>query len=602
MNVNKLTLKKIFDTTVRLEAPLFQRPYVWNREKNWEPLMEAILALAELRRTNPHPRPHFLGTIVLEQLNTPTGEVTARQIIDGQQRLTTLQLAIAALRDICGFYKREAYAKAFRKLTDNDVSLSQTEDDTFKVWPTNADRADFRDTMKANAAEMVRKMPHADPADEWLIPDCYLYFYEGFRTWLNDNGEECPVDKIDAVYQTLVDGLHIVGIDLDQEDDAQEIFETLNFLGTPLSPADLVKNYLFRSAVEKKLDALALYEKYWKAFETGKKYWRQEIRQGRLKRPRIDLFLYHYLTLKCGEVTFDSQLFTVFKEFFSRNHAQDPSKHMEEFKMYSDLYQRFDTYPEDTREGLFFHRLSLMDTTTIYPLLLEVFRCHRDPEMRQDLLQILGDLESFLMRRFICELTTKNYNRFFAQVINDIGKEDGFSGAALRSFLLEQRAETSRWPTDEEFRTAWLELSFYSRLKMAKTRLALEAIERELFTDKTEKVKLQQSLTIEHLMPRGWEEHWPLTYDKDKEGDEEKAKARRQKAMHKIGNLTLLTHKLNPALSNSSWSKKRPEILKHSALNMNRYFYNVEVWNEEKIEKRTEELFSEALKIWPRPQ
>lgn len=601
MNVNKLTLKKIFDTTERLEAPLFQRPYVWTQEKNWEPLIEAILALAELRLTGHQPRPHFLGTIVLDQLKTPLGEVTARQIIDGQQRLTTLQLALAALRDICGFYKRERYEKAFRQLTDNEVPLSQSEDDIFKVWPTNADQVDFRDTMKANAAEKVRKIPHSDPEDEWLIPNCYLFFYEKFTAWLNENDENCPVERITAVYQTIVDGLHVVGIDLDKEDDAQEIFETLNALGTPLLPADLVKNFLFRSAVEKNIDTNKLYEIYWSSFETDRKYWRQEERQGRLKRPRIDLFLYHYLTLKCGEVLFDSQLFAIFKEFYFKNFAQDPSRHMEEFKIYADIYRSFDNYPEVAPEGLFFRRLLLMDTTTVYPLLLAVFQYHQDPEQRQDLIQILTDIESFLVRRFICELTTKSYNKLFTQLIHEVGEKDIFSSMTIRTFLLNQTAETARWPKDEEFKAAWLDLPFYSRIKVAKTKLVLEAIERSLFTEKTEKVSLQKNLTIEHLMPRSWEEYWPLSFDENMEGDEEKARARRQKMIHKIGNLTLLTHKLNPSLSNSAWSKKRPEILKHSALNMNRCFFGVEVWDEDRIEKRTEELFVEALKIWPRP-
>ena len=194
--------------------------------------------------------------------------------------------------------------------------------------------------MKADGADAVRRMPHADPDDEWLIPDCYLYFYDKFMVWLNEDGGDCLVDRLDILYHTLVDSLHVVGIDLDQEDDAQEIFETLNYLGAPLSPSDLVKNYLFRSAVEKKLDATALYEEYWKTYETDKRYWRQEIRQGRLKRPRIDLFLYHYLTLKWKEITFDSQLFTSFKEYFGANHAQDPAKYMAEHKMYSDIYRQ----------------------------------------------------------------------------------------------------------------------------------------------------------------------------------------------------------------------------------------------------------------------
>ena len=93
-----------------------------------------------------------------------------------------------------------------------------------------------------------------------------------------------------------------------------------------------------------------------------------------------------------------------------------------------------------------------------------------DLEKRLDLQQILTDLESFLIRRFICQLTTKNYNKFFAQVIKDIKENGELTSTTIRAYLLMQKAETSKWPTDQEFRTAWLDLPFYSRLKMAQDR------------------------------------------------------------------------------------------------------------------------------------
>ena len=600
MNVNKLTLKKIFDTTERLEAPMFQRPYVWTKEKNWEPLLEAILSVAQQLLDGVKPRPHFLGTLVLDQLKTPIGEVAARQIIDGQQRLTTLQLALAALRDICRFYSRDNYERAFRKLTENDVPLSKNPDDKFKVWPTNADQDDFRETMRANSYKVVEKLPHSSPEDEWLIPDCYLFYYLNLLAWLKEGGDDHIDDRMTALYQALIDCVHVVGIDLDKDDDPQEIFETLNALGTPLLPADLVKNFLFRAATEKKLDASRLYDNYWKTFDVRKDYWRQEIRQGRLKRPRIDLFLFHYLTLNCGEVLLDSQLFTSFKDFFYSSRDQDPSIHMGEFRAYADVYSSFETYPTDSPEGSFFHRLELMDTMTVYPLLLEVFNSHRDPTNRVDLLEILADLESFLVRRFVCELTTKNYNRFFVQLVKDLGGRGELTSNAFRDYLASQRADTARWPDDKEFRSAWMELPFYTHLKQSKTRLVLEALERMLITAKSEKISLKEALTIEHIMPRDWATNWPVKIDENVLGDEERARVRRNREINKIGNLTLLTSKLNPALSNSGWIVKKNEISKHSALALNRELLGYENWGEAEIGNRTKSLFEFALQIWPR--
>ncbi|MGH2569029.1 MAG: DUF262 domain-containing protein, partial [Bacteroidota bacterium] len=156
MRADKLTLERIFDRTERLEVPLFQRPYVWKEEKNWFPLWEAIESIAEKRIAGKSYRPHFLGTIVLDQIKTPTGKIHARQLIDGQQRLTTLQLALASARDLSNDLGQERYAEAFKKLTNNYVPLSENEDEVFKVWPTNADRDDFRDVMKAGSVEAVR--------------------------------------------------------------------------------------------------------------------------------------------------------------------------------------------------------------------------------------------------------------------------------------------------------------------------------------------------------------------------------------------------------------------------------------------------------------
>jgi len=91
MHAEDRALGVVFETTVRLLVPLFQRPYVWKEENNWEPLWDSIRTVADRRASGGTIRPHFLGAIILEQLMTETGEVDAREVIGGQQRLTTLQ-------------------------------------------------------------------------------------------------------------------------------------------------------------------------------------------------------------------------------------------------------------------------------------------------------------------------------------------------------------------------------------------------------------------------------------------------------------------------------------------------------------------------------
>lgn len=601
MRVDKLTLERIFERTERLEAPLFQRPYVWKQERNWVPLWDAIRKVAEARLSGVPGRPCFLGAIVLDQLKTATGRLHARQIIDGQQRLTTLQLAIAAARDICADRGELGHAEAFKKLNVNYVPLSKEPDDIFKVWPTNADRQDFRETMKAGSVQAVRQMPHADPDDDWLIPNAYLYFADTFVEWLVAGTADAMQARLDALYFAIKEDLHLVVIDLEEQDDAQVIFETLNALGTPLLPTDLVKNFLFHLAEFQKEDTHKLYDKYWATFDTDKTYWRQEVRQGRLKRSRLDLFMNDYLTLVTGEEVSAAVLFSTFRDHVRTSSGQSAAAHMDSFRQYADVYRSYGEFPADSREGLFFYRLQQLDITTVNPLLLEVLKRHNCAKARHELLQILGDLESMLVRRAICELTTKNYNRLFVDLIKSCRAKADFSASAIRQFLLAQTTEVARWPDDDEFKKSWLTVSFYRRLKKSKARMILEAIEASLHTGKTEKIQIEKLLTIEHLLPREWEKHWPLPETAKTEEEQAAASKARDEALHTVGNLTLLTKRLNPSVSNGAWDKKRAKILEHSALSLNRAFQYVTAWDESNISKRSEELFKYAVKIWLRP-
>ena len=133
MRADKLTANGLFDPTERRDAPLFQRPYVWNEQDNWKPLAESILALCKKRLEGKSVRPHFLGAVVLDQVRTPAGKVHTREVIDGQQRLTTLQLALASARDLCLELGQNKYSDAFRRLTSNDVPLSEDPDDLFQA-------------------------------------------------------------------------------------------------------------------------------------------------------------------------------------------------------------------------------------------------------------------------------------------------------------------------------------------------------------------------------------------------------------------------------------------------------------------------------------
>jgi uncharacterized protein with ParB-like and HNH nuclease domain len=598
MDVNNRSLNQIFDPTEQRQAPLFQRPYVWKRERNWQPLWESIESIANKRVDGVVVYPHFLGTIVLDQVRNSSGTISKRQIIDGQQRLTTLQLALAAIRDICraagdeGFERSPAFQEAFAKLTDNHVPLSRETDDVLKVYPTNADRPHFREVMKAGSQNAVQRIIENDGGGEALIPNAYLYFYETISGWLGSPKNEDFEHRLTMLYGVIKDDLNLVVLDLDEKDNAQVIFETLNALGAPLLPADLVKNFLFQNAKYEGLDTEALYYSFWHPFDKYQKYWRMEITQGRFKRPRLDLFLQNYLTLVTGEEAIATQLFTVFRDYV-KDSGIPTAKQLENFRAYAKVYWSFGGFSDDTQEGLFFYRLEQLDTTTVYPLLLEVFRTENLENNRDDVLRVCRVLESYFVRRTICELSTRNYNRIFLDLIKKLREQKDFSSAAISRALVEHTADFAKFPTDEEFKQAWLGIRIYKRLAQKKTRMILEALNSAMHTGKTEEVYIKEKLTIEHLMPQGWKTHWVLPADVTPE--------QRDRLVQNIGNLTLLTKSLNPSISNNAWSVKRPAILQNSVLNMNNRFYNVEEWNEDSINERAQKLFDIAVEVWPYP-
>ena len=608
-------LRKLFNGVIRYEVPLFQRPYVWSMEKNWDPLWEDICGLAEKHLLNTARHKHFIGAIVLDRVATQTGDIETRQVIDGQQRLTTLQLVLAAARDICQALKLDKLQGRFRTFTENGEDFRDEPDDIFKVWPTNRDQESFRKTMKAESSAAVRALINLGPSaavPSGGIGAAYLYFYGKMEGWLtrqpadgsvSANGVDddpiariSPEDRADALWRAISEYLRIVVIDLEPDDDAQVIFETLNARGTQLLPADLVKNYLFHQIQRTNGNVELIYDECWKDFDHD--FWRKEVRQGRLKRPRIDLFLQHFLALKTrGEVNV-GHIFDVYQEY-AQETEQSAEALIREFSAYGGVCRKLFSPPQGTYAETFFYRLNLIDTSTVLPLLLEVF--HRLPyeQHLEEVNQVLLDVESFLVRRIMCNLTTKKYNAVFLDVLKACEDNGGVTGSSIRQYLLTRESETNRWPDDAAFRESFKTNQVYWNLTRAKLRMILEAIDLAMETQMGEQITIQSTLTIEHLLPESWEQNWPLPELSPEE--QQSAIERRNHLKQTIGNLTLLTQKLNSSVSNGPWDQKRPKIAAQTKLNMNQRLATEETWNEDRILARSDALFEVARSIWPYP-
>lgn len=631
MKPNSLTVFELFERQQRYVVPLFQRPYVWSRERQWEALWEDIAAKADevlnnQRHNHREPSKHFLGAIVLNPIKTSGLQVTAKSIIDGQQRLTTLQVILVALRDLMKRHSQTDLLSDIEIHTENRVKMEQPFE-RYKVWPTNADRAVFESIFECGSPEALREK-YPPVRKKWKrkyepnprLMDAYLYFYEALSSYLlSTDGEditdesdpnEILADRIRVVVEAFKRHLQIVTIDLDEQDNPQVIFETLNYRGEPLLPSDLIRNYVFLEATSRKADVQSLYDQYWLPYDAAgtKKepnFWKEQESQGRRLRQRIDLFVFHYLVFKTEHEIHITRLYQEFRDWWRSENDRSVEEELRSLQEYSRLFKTLYQPEDESRMGMFKRRLRRLDITTVYPLLLLLMGEKSNPAGKHDLEEMAVDLESFLVRRLVCGLTTKNYNNVFLSLLRNLRKSEDTSPAHLRELLLEPTGDSARWPDDGEFKAAWLSRPLYAAAGSGRTRMILEALDLQLTTRKQEKVHLSGSLTVEHVLPRSWKEvpdSWPLAPAAGISN--EQATAERDNILHTIGNLTLLTNALNPSVSNSAFAKKRPEIALQSALRLNSYFQTVsdpEVWSEAQIIERGERLFETALKVWPYP-
>jgi len=436
--------------------------------------------------------------------------------------------------------------------------------------------------------------------------DAYLFFESALREFIVDGADHTAEERIQAIFNALQNSLQMVSIELETKDDPQVIFETLNARGEPLLSSDLLRNFIFLRAKRQKLSADALYDKYWQHFDVkpaedgnlATPFWKVEERQGRLIRPRLDLFIQHFLSVKTGKEVNVGRLFHDYKHWIEAEHPYaDVEEELRELNRYSEVFSTFFVADKNTSLGKFLHRFQrFLDTNTIFPFLLYL---EADSGLSvEDRVAILKDLESFLVRRIVCGKTEKAYNVLFLQLMRNLRELPEVSPAKFREMLLELQGDSRYWPGDREFHAAWLSQPIYRSSKsQGRVEAMLRALEDAEINEKGENVHILGALTIEHIMPQSWDEHWPLAPDKEPVT----ARLDRDVLLHTFGNLTLLTQKLNTSVSNGPYKDKRPAIALQSKLGLNAYFQTCMNWDEEAIRLRGETLYRVAQREWPYP-
>ena len=463
----------------------------------------------------------------------------------------------------------------------------ENDDYAFKVWPTMVDQEAFRNAMHND-------LP-SEEYEESCIVQAHNFFKDQVSQWLNSYPQELASQAAEALEETVSKLLELVTINLEQSEDPHVIFETLNARGTPLLQSDLIKNMVLFEAEQASLASKS--EEAAQLWGFNEDWWRKEIQQGRLVRPRIDVFLNYWLVMRTRAEVMANDVFSVFRRYY-----KDRNKSIEniaaDISIVGESYCVLEKKEENTNPDMatFLYRSGVMQAGTMTPVLLWMLSSEV-PKKQMD--KGLRALESYYLRRMVCRMTSRNYNRLFISLVDrleDAGAE--YAGDTVVDFLANQDSDVGLWPSDRQMEGAFLNLPLYRLLTRGRLRIILEGIEEELRTDQAESQSVPRGLPIEHTMPIGWRTHWPLMVGVENEAEQAE---NRDQLIHTIGNLTLVNNSLNLSLSNDPWKDKRVTLNEHYTLFLNKDLLNnaPEVWDESAIGERAKRLCLMATKVWP---
>ena len=591
MDANIVNLRALFEQQVSYRIPQFQRAYAWGEQVQWKPLWDDIRSLASRildREENNRIRPHFLGAIVLQQQTSNTGEVTKRLVVDGQQRLTTLQLFIKAAEQVFQSQDDTTRADRLRELTANQKShWGEDSDNETKIRQSNlSDQKAFQTAMRSHYND-----EHNQPS---TIGQAYRFLKIAAGEWLNNHPEKRTA-KANALEETLTRYLEIAVIDLDEDEKPHIIFETLNARGEPLEQSDLIKNTIMYEADV--VDDASKARDLWGMFDDD--WWRKATSETQ-KRMQIDRFLNYWMMMRKLKNVKKEEVASEFRSYIEEKSHESQQSTIDiitkEIKLAGTIYQDI----EETRVpgfGTFLKRMKALGLGVITPLLLWSFTS-KVPQER--LRRSIDVLESYVVRRTLSGLPTAGLNRFFISLLEKLeSNRSAHADRTIINYLRSQTADNQVWPQDWMLRDA-LAGPMKGKGTIARRKMVLEAIELNLRSDESEPLGSTDGLTVEHIMPVQWQQHWSNPVSANASHEDEVLRIRSD-AIESIGNLTLTTSKLNSKLSNGPWTRKREALMNHSSLFLNKTLLNNarDVWDEAAIESRSQFFAEIIMQIWP---
>ena len=619
----------------RFIVPFYQRHYKWE-DNLWLSFWEDVRSKAEEKLAGNLKFAHYMGALILSPESVNVAVTPRLLIVDGQQRITTFQLFLSALKEAAEELEHSDIGESVQDYLFNKPKSGDKGDDVrFKLAPNRADRKIFYmlvgDGLGAVRTEKpdwffknggVKKKYASNTVRALIFFKKYIKqfsvsgYIEEDSTGEDTGQPALPVDddheligqRLEALLEALLSHLKLVVITLGDDDDAQVIFETLNSKNEPLTAMELVRNFIFQRAAADSDATEELFEDRWKPLE--EQFWNETAPRARPSRPRIDHYLGHTLTAQTGVETSLKELYAEYRAF-SRAKGYPRFSSVEEeldaLLKFVPVYRGLEGEENDADLLWLGEKLALWEITTAYSVVFVVAVADVNQQEKRQIYELLN---SYLVRRMICGLTPKNLNKNFQRIVSILLEK----GVSLKNFIDtfdSQEGDSVRFPSDAEFRSAIRERPLYSQIHR-KERLQeilwnIETVMRDKYHVNTAR---PQGISIEHVLPQTWYQNWELPNGKfvretdpalaDLPYDDETQGyiSRRQTLKHTLGNLTLITVEGNTKASNSAFAQKKI-WLKKSLLAMNVHITNHAKWNEETIEERSAMLADLAVDVWP---
>ena len=547
MDVSDAKLEKLLEGSQQYIVPLFQRVYSW-KKKHWDELWRDLLDIYD----HENDREHFMGAIVTMPVKMLPHGVNKYLLIDGQQRLTTIFIILACIRDLVG--------------KDNELSSKIEELYLINKWGKDSNRNKLLPTQ-ADKEAFLEVIDHRTRQDS-NISKVYDYFIKALD---GKDNEDNPID-LENFLEAMIDQLVFVSIVLDHNDSPYRIFHSLNGTGESLTEADLVRNHLFM--LMEKEDQKVAYDELWLPM------------QNSFTSNILTDFIWRFIT-KDGTFVRQNGVYDVIRRRTFQK-SSDAADIMMDMKVYSEYYEKIIDPTKELNNMIRrrLERLNRWGLTTSYPLLLNLYHdLSHDKINAEQFCEIMDVIESFVIRRFFCKIPTNSLNKYFIQIYRHIGSKLDIVDATYEFLLIR------KFPTDETFIEAWIRYPIFISSLAERSRHILESLEASM-NDNNEPVDVTHSrITREHIMPQELSSEW-----RGELGDD--ADSAHSQYLHTIGNLTLTGQ--NESMGNKSFAKKK-KVFANSNFALNSYFHNCDRWNEEEIIKRARYLGEIAVKIWKRP-